>query len=91
MKDCFGQEIKVGSFVIPTNRSSIYFYDPNNIPVVTRIGSTEKVQVNGGAYYNADYLLVVDTIYKQVFGENQYINRIKEVESEFNTQKVMRK
>lgn len=57
--DYFKREIKVGDLLVPLNSSSFWSYGGKPM-VCTRIGSNDKVQVNGSSYGNAEYFLVVN-------------------------------
>jgi len=57
--DYFKREIQVGDLVVPLNSST--FWSHGGKPLVcTRIGSDDKVQINGSSYGNAGYFLVVN-------------------------------
>ena len=68
MLDLLGQTINVGDFVVGGTSSSFTNYGKPH--VVTRIGSTEDVQLNGAAYAKAKLLVVVTEQYKYFKGDD---------------------
>ena len=75
MLDMLGQEIKVGDLVLGGSKSSITSYS-GTPHVCTRIGSKEKIQVNGSSYGNADYM-VVCTQQMVHFKGQEYVDNLK--------------
>jgi hypothetical protein len=89
-KDYFGREIKVGDVVIFTNNSSLYIWRGEKAAVVTRLGSDDKIQINGYSYGKADYTLVVSEQFKHQFGEEAY-NALIEAQREHLNEKPVEK
>ena len=80
MQDILGQEIKVGSLVIPTNASTFY----TRPLVVTRIGSSEKIQLDGCSYGQAAYMVEVSESFKKMKGQEAFDALIEQHREAFN-------
>jgi hypothetical protein len=85
--DILGQEIKVGDVVVATNQSTIY----NQVHVVTRLGSADKIQVNGSSYAKAVYLMVINEQYKIAKGEEKFDALRMQHEEYMNEERVVKK
>lgn len=85
--DILGQEIKVGDVVVATNQSTIY----NQVHVVTRLGSADKIQVNGSSYAKAVYLMVINEQYKIAKGEEAFDTLRMQYEDQMNEERVVKK
>lgn len=80
MLDLLGQTINVGDLVVGGTQSSFSNY---GIPhVVTRIGSTEDVQLNGSSYAKAKLLVVCTQQYAWHAGDE----KVKELRTEYAEQ-----
>jgi hypothetical protein len=90
-KDYFGREIKVGDVVIFTNNSSLYIWRGEKAAVVTRLGSDDKIQINGSSYGKADYTLVVTEQFKHQFGEEAYNALVEDQREHLNEKPVEKK
>lgn len=90
-KDYFGREIKVGDVVVFTNNSSLYIWRGEKAAVVTRLGSDDKIQINGSSYGKADYTLVVTEQFKHQFGEEAYNALVEDQREHLNEKPVEKK
>lgn len=54
--DCLGQILKTGDVVMPTNDSTFH----SKPQVITRMGTTDRVQLNAGSYAQAGLLIKIN-------------------------------
>lgn len=80
MKDCLGQEIKVGDIIAYTHGSY------NQIYVVTQLGNNDNVKV-GGSYVKASLTIKVTEQCELHYGEKYVTDMVEAVRHEFSTEK----
>jgi hypothetical protein len=77
LKDRWKQDIKLGDAVVQVGIDSWY---PDTPYVVTREGSAENLQVNGGSYVKASSLIVVTQQYIHLKGQTAYDELVSKYE-----------
>ena len=85
--DILGREVKVGDIVVCTNNSSAW----QQIYVVTRLGSSDRIQVNGLSYLMADYTMVCTEQYIIAKGEAEAKALIEANKQFFKEEQVQKK
>ena len=85
--DILGREVKVGDIVVSTNNSSAW----QQIHVVTRLGSTDRVQVNGSGYVMAEYMMICTEQYVIAKGQEAADKLIAEYKEYFEEKPVEKK
>ena len=85
--DILGREVKVGDIVVSTNNSSSW----KQIHVVTRLGSKDRVQVNGCSYVMAEYMMVCTEQYIIAKGEAEANKLIDQYREDFKEEQVKKK
>ena len=85
--DILGREVKVGDIVVSTNNSSSY----KQIHVVTRLGSADRIQVNGNSYLKAEYTMICTEQYSIAKGQEACESLINENKEFFVEQQVEKK
>lgn len=66
--DCLGQTISTGDVVLPTNGSTFY----TKPLVVTRLGSTDRIQLDGNSYGEAKLMIKVNEQYIYAKGQQAF-------------------
>lgn len=66
--DCLGQTIQTGDVVLPTNGSTFY----TTPLVVTRLGSTDRIQLDGSSYGKAKLMIKVNEQYIYAKGQQAF-------------------
>lgn len=87
MKDILGQEVAVGDVVVATNKSGAW----KQFNVVTRLGSKDRVQVNGGGYIMAEYLLKINEQYVLAKSQSDFDSLVAEYKDQFVHEQVKQK
>lgn len=85
--DILGREIKVRDIVVATNNSSVY----PQIHVVTRLGSENRVQLNGSSYAMAEYLMVCTEQYVIQKGQKEADTFVNKCAEFFDDEQVVKK
>jgi hypothetical protein len=79
MKDCLDQDLNVGDVVVQANCS--YIPKPQ---VITRLGATTKVQLNGNSYVESSWLVKINEQYVVAKSLNEYNNLVSNQNHNFN-------
>lgn len=87
MKDILGQDVAVGDIVVATNKSGAW----HQFNIVTRLGSKDRVQVNGSGYIMAEYLLKINEQYVLAKGQEEADHIVSLYKDQFVHEQVKQK